>query len=150
MKIDLTDPKFMSSIVGRNWYYCFNADCPRTGECVRFLATKFKPKDVTCGCAIYPDATLDGPCKHFCRVIVVKTAWGLSHLYDDVKHKDAHIMKYAVMNAMGSRTSYYRINRGEKHLFPEGQEAVKQVFADYGYGEPRYDYYGEEISFKYD
>lgn len=150
MKVDLTDPKFINSIVGRNWYYCFNAECPRTAECIRFIATKFKPKDVTSGCAIYPDAILDGPCKHFCRVCIVKTAWGLSQFYDEVKHKDTALIKSAVMNAMSSRTSYYRVNRGEKHLSPEEQEAVKQVFAAYGYGEPRYDHYGEEIGFKYD
>jgi len=150
MKIDLNDPQFINSIVGRNWYYCFNADCPRTAECIHFIATKFKPKNVTCGHAIYPDANLDGPCQHFCRVCIVKTAWGLSHLYDEVKHVDARRMKYAVMSAMSSRTSYYRVHRGEKHLSPEEQKAVKQVFASYGYGEPQYDYYAEEIGFEHD
>ena len=44
----------------------------------------------------------------------------------------------------------YRVHRGEKHLTPEMQEQVKKVFAEYGYGEPAYDHYAEEIGFIYE
>ena len=46
--------------------------------------------------------------------------------------------------------TYYRVHRGEKHLTPEMQEQVKKVFAEYGYGEPAYDHYAEEIGFVYE
>lgn len=47
---------------------------------------------------------------------------------------------------------YYLLSctSGEKHLTPEMQEQVKKVFAEYGYGEPAYDHYAEEIGFVYE
>ena len=59
MKLNLNDPKFVNSLVNYSWMYCFNADCPRTAECIRFISAKFKPDDVTAGNAVFPDAALD-------------------------------------------------------------------------------------------
>ena len=86
---------------------------------------------------------------HAC-VYQFKAAWGFSHLYDQVKHVEMQTIKYRVMDVLGNRTTYYRVHRGEKHLTPEMQEQVKQVFAEYGYGEPAYDHYAEEIGFIYE
>lgn len=58
MKLNLNDPKFVNSLVNYSWMYCFNADCPRTAECIRFISAKFKPDDVTAGNAVFPDANL--------------------------------------------------------------------------------------------
>lgn len=84
------------------------------------------------------------------RVYQFKAAWGFSHLYDQVKHVEMQTIKYRVMDVLGNRTTYYRVHRGEKHLTPEMQEQVKKVFAEYGYGEPAYDHYAEEIGFVYE
>lgn len=151
MQIDLTDRDFVNSLVDNNygWQYCFNEECPRTEECIRFISSKFKPDNVTIGGAVYPDACLHGPCEHFMRVRQYKAAWGLSQFYDNVKHRDAKTIKYRVMDAMGSRTSYYRVHRGEKRLTPEEQEAVNKIFAQFGYEAPQYDHYSLEIGFVY-
>lgn len=133
MKLNLNDPEFIKSLVDYYWMYCFNADCPRAAECIRFISAKFKPDDVTAGNAVYPDANLHASCSHFMRVYQFKAAWGFSHLYDQVKHVEMQTIKYRVMDVLGNRTSYYRVHRGEKHLTPEMQEQVKQVFAEYGY-----------------
>ena len=69
---------------------------------------------------------------------------------DQVKHVEMQTIKYRVMDVLGNRTTYYRVHRGEKHLTPEMQEQVKKVFAEYGYGEPAYDHYAEEIGFVYE
>ena len=82
MKLNLNDPEFIKSLVDYHWMYCFNADCPRAAECIRFISAKFKPDDVTAGNAVYPDANLHASCSHFMRVYQFKAAWGLSHLYD--------------------------------------------------------------------
>lgn len=150
MKLNLNDPKFVNSLVNYSWMYCFNADCPRTAECIRFISVKFKPDDVTAGNAVFPDANLHGPCTHFKRVRQFKAAWGLTHLYDQVRHSDVHTLKFAVMDIVGNRTTYYRVHRGERHLTPEQQEQVKQLFAKYGYEEPTYDHYAQEIGFVYE
>lgn len=150
MELNLNDPAFIKSLVDYHWMYCFNADCPRAAECIRFISAKFKPDDVTAGNAVYPDANLHASCSHFMRVHQFKAAWGFSHLYDQVKHVEMQTIKYRVMDVLGNRTTYYRVHRGEKHLTPEMQEQVKKVFAEYGYGEPAYDHYAEEIGFVYE
>lgn len=150
MKLNLNDPKFINSLVDYHWMYCFNAECPRTAECIRFISAKFKPADVTSGNAVYPDASLHGPCTNFMRVRQFKATWGFTHLYDQVKHSDVQVIKFRVMDIVGNRTTYYRVHRGEKHLTPEQQEQVKNLFASYGYGEPTYDHYAEEIGFTYE
>lgn len=94
--------------------------------------------------------TSHGPCTHFKRVRQFKAAWGLTHLYDQVRHSDVHTLKFAVMDIVGNRTTYYRVHRGERHLTPEQQEQVKQLFAKYGYEEPTYDHYAQEIGFVYE
>ena len=68
----------------------------------------------------------------------------------EVKHVEMQTIKYRIMDVLGNRTTYYRVHRGEKHLTPEMQEQVKKVFAEYGYGEPAYDHYAEEIGFVYE
>lgn len=37
MKLNLNDPKFINSLVDYHWMYCFNAECPRAAECIRFI-----------------------------------------------------------------------------------------------------------------
>jgi len=147
MQINLTNETFVNSLIYSGWEYCFNAGCPRTAECFRFISAKFKPEGQTSGGAVYPDAYLHGSCKHFVRVRSYKAAWGLSGFYDNVKHRDVQGIKSRVMGAMGSRTSYYRVNRGEKHLSPEEQDAVSKIFAEYGYEAPVYDHYATEFGF---
>lgn len=71
MELNLNDPAFIKSLVDYHWMYCFNADCPRAAECIRFISAKFKPDDVTAGNAVYPDANLHASCsqKNFAATI---------------------------------------------------------------------------------
>ena len=59
-------------------------------------------------------------------------------------------MTAALGNLYGCIGLQILLHRGEKHLTPEMQEQVKKVFAEYGYGEPTYDHYAEEIGFVYE
>ncbi len=149
MKVDLENSEFVNSFVDRSWTYCFNAECPRSAECIRYISSRFKPQGVTIGNAVYPDACQHGECQHFMRVMVVKTAWGMSALYDQVKHCHAQMLKYKVMSVLGGKTAYYRVHRGEKHLSPDKQQEVNALFAQYGYPAPQFDHYKEEIDFAY-
>lgn len=102
------------------------------------------------GRAVFPDANLHGPCKHFMRVRVFQAAWGFSRLFDQVKHREVQPIKSAIMDVAGSRTSYYRVNHGDKHFSPEEQDAVTKIFKQYGYEAPTYDHYAAEIGFAYE
>lgn len=147
MELQLEDPDFVNSIIYPGWYYCFNAECPRTAECICYISSRFLPEDKDYGNAIYPRALRDGKCRHFMRARVEQRAWGMTHLYDNVKHKDAISLKYRMMGLLGGRSKYYRYNRGEVHLTPELQQEVNQLFAEWGYQPPRFDHYQNEVGF---
>lgn len=147
MELKLDDSEFVNSILYPSWSYCFNAECPRSKECICFISSKFIPADKEWGNAIYPNACHDGKCRHFLRARIVKAAWGMKGLYDQVKHRDAAILISRAKGLLGGHTAYYRYFRGEMHLSPEQQEMVNQLFAEYGYAAPRFDHYQEEVDF---
>ena len=150
MGINLNDPDFVRGLITYDWTYCFNAECPRTAECIRFISSKYKPEGDTMGKAVFPDANLHGPCKHFMRVRLYRAAWGVNRIFDQVKHRDVPNIKGAIMDALGSRTSSYRVYRGEKHLSPEEQDVVAKIFKQHGYEAPTYDHYASEIGFAFE
>ena len=147
MELKLDDPDFVNSIIYHGWYYCFNAECPRSAECICYISSRFIPEGKEYGNAIYPNALRDGKCKHFMRARVEMTAWGMTHLYDNVQLKDADNLKYKMISLLGGRTKYYRYHRGEVHLTPELQQEANQLFAQYGYQPPRFDHYQNEVGF---
>ena len=64
---------------------------------------------------------------------IVRKAYGISRLFDNVTKKDLVTMRNAVMNIIGSRTGYYRVFRGEKYLTEEQQKEIKNYFESKGY-----------------
>lgn len=147
MELRLDDPEFVNSILYPSWCYCFNAECPRTAECICYISSRFLPEGKEWGNAIFPTALRDGKCSHFKRARIMMAAWGMKGLYDNVKHKDAANLRCRVMGILGGKTNYYRVYRGEMHVSPEKQQEVNRVFAEYGYQPPRFDHYKEEVGF---
>lgn len=147
MKLELNDEKFVNSIVYYEMAYCFNDKCSAASTCFRRIAAKFKKKDKKVGNAIFPDALQDGKCDFFIRPRITKAAWGFTHLYDEVTHKDVACVKSRVMSMLGGKTSYYRYHRGEKLVTIELQEEIAQLFESKGYGKPTFDHYKETVDF---
>ncbi len=147
MTLNLSDEKFVNSLVNYDMAYCFNHACPKAGTCFRYLAAKFKPSNKTSGHAIYPDALQDGGCNHFIRPRIIKAAWGFNSLYNTVNHQDVANMRCKVMGVLGGKTSYYRYHRGEKLVTPELQEAIQKEFEARGYASPSFDHYKETVDF---
>lgn len=144
---ELIERAFEENGVPYQWAYCFNEQCPRHDDCAAYLSSKFLKESPDYGNAIYPNACRDGACRHFKRARVVRTAWGFSHLFDNVKKKDAERLKTRLMNYFGNRSYYYRYKRGDYHLSPAQQEWISNLFKRYGYDEVNFQYYKNEIDF---
>lgn len=55
-----------SSNIPHNWIYCFNTDCKRREECLRYRATVALGESRIWGNAVYPHALRpDGECAQF-------------------------------------------------------------------------------------
>lgn len=108
---DLVRLLFAKGDEGFSWKYCFNEQCPLANECARQLSVVYKNADKTDGYAVFPDAYKNGKCEHFMQIHLVKMAYGLEKMLDELKKKDVKVFKSSMISYFGSRTSYYRWGR---------------------------------------
>ena len=116
---------------------CFLKDCPLAMKCLRFISsqelTDDKPfikivnpslqKDLTNGCPCYrPNEK-------------VKVAYGISHIYDNVPYSKMKKIKLKIQGKL-NKTTYYRIFRKERPLWPKDQQIFQEVFSSFDITEP--------------
>ncbi len=117
----------------KSWYNCFNSACPKAGECMHFMTGKNVPADVTLGNAIYPNACKNGECRFFKQIRMMRGAYGFNTMLNDLKRKDEELLRGMITDYLGSNTTYYKFNRGEKLLTPEQHEWILALFRQYVY-----------------
>jgi len=125
--------KFYFRDVPIDYQLCFNGQCPRRDDCIRFLAGQHVPAAVMSGPAVYPNALTDGICPYFKKTRVIHGAWGFRKLYKDVEKADAQVLKAKVINFLGGPVASYGYMHGEKLLTPEQQEQIQGFFNELGY-----------------
>lgn len=134
------------SPIPSSWLYCFNANCPRKDDCVRYRSTCAIQKGQTTGYTVYPTALRqDATCPHFKQLQMIHTAWGFGTMFDEVKAKDAPLLRSLIKHYLGGNGSYYNYHHGRRHLSPEQQEWIKQLFKRFGYTDAEFDFSQEEI-----
>lgn len=142
---ELLDAAVANGIFNGAWTYCFNSQCDRHAECARFLSTTLLPKETDWGYAIFPNACQGGKCRHFLQLHKVQLAWGFSNTFDNVRTVDVDKLRWKMWGLLGSRTSYYRYNSGERKLLPKQQAAISRLFASFGYDTVVYDHVQESV-----
>lgn len=115
------------------WKLCFNEPCPMKETCMRYFAGQHLPADKTTGPAVYPNALQKGKCKLFVEKRIIRSAWGFSKLFLDVKRVDDTPIRREIQEYLGSRTTYYRYMNGVLTLTPEQQNDIFDIFRAYGY-----------------
>lgn len=118
--------------------HCFNARCPRAGECLRQLAarhvTAVRPTLQVVNPAVWAD------CPLFMPIRPIRVAWGVRNCIDRMPHKEAEGMN-AWLNRTYSRMGHSRIVRHIKPLMPADQKLVLEAFRRFGVtGEDVFDY----------
>ena len=140
---------FDFSEVPAGWQLCFNRDGPRCEGCLRFVAGRHVPADRDWGPAVYPTALGgDGHCRWFRTAESQQAAWGFAHAFDFVRRFDFKPMRYRITALLGSKGVYYDYRNGLRPLMPDQQEAIAQVFADFGYEPPHYERYGPSLDYR--
>ena len=115
------------------WALCFNDACPMHDTCMRHFAGRHIPTDRAEGPAVYPAALQKGKCKLFVEKRIIRSAWGFSKLFLDVKRVDDTPIRREIQEYLGSRTTYYRYMNGVLTLTPEQQNDIFDIFRAYGY-----------------
>lgn len=132
------------------WTVCSGAECPRAGECLRYLAFQSLPKEQLTAQCVLPWAQKDGECKYFTVKDKVVMARGFTGLMSRLKSRDArHDFRIALSDYLGSKGSYDRYKKGERWLTPAQQEWILAFLRPYGFEEAKpFDEYKETYFFK--
>jgi hypothetical protein len=126
---------FSFNDVPEGFHLCFNKECDKHDDCIRFLAGQHLPAVVMGGPCVYPNAWKDGFCPYFKQTRVFHGAWGLRNLFKEIPQKDARILKAKVINYLGGPVAAFKYQHGDEVLTPEQQQAIKDMFVEMGYTE---------------
>lgn len=128
---------------------CFCDECPRSGECIRHAVGLSVPPKPRIGSSVYPKSWQGGDCPYFYPIRLIREAWGFAPLFAKVFTPDAHPLRMKIVNYLGSETSYFRHNRGERTLTPEQQADILHFFTERGYelSTLRFEHYRETFDF---
>ncbi len=128
---------------------CFNASCPRTNYCLRYVAGTQLPETKHYALSVLPRTLrANGECSMFKENAPIKGAYGFNTLFSNVRKKDVSFLREKVIECLGSQSGYYRYNKGTRLLLPVQQEKILQLFREHGYQENlRFDHYCETYDF---
>ena len=113
---------------------CFNSACPQHDNCLRYLVGQRRQPEKAL--AILPPAWAGGvPCSYYRPNRRIRLAWGFAPLFYDVRQRDCARIRRELIRLVGSRSAYYRLNKGDVLMEPELQEKVRNVLRRNGYTE---------------
>lgn len=125
--------KFSYKDVPQGYFLCFNTECPKHSDCIRFLAGQHVPPVVMGGPAVYPNAFKGDVCPYYKKIRVIHGAWGFRNLYKDVDSADIKVIRPKVINYLGGPVACYGYMHGDQLLTPEQQETIYGFFKEMGY-----------------
>ena len=128
---------------------CFLADCPKHGECLRYMAGEHLPPKSKWGPAIYPTIERDeNGCRFFKTSQPKHMAWGFDTLFRDVLTRNAADLRAAIKEYLGGNGTYYRYKNGDRLLTPEQQKWIIDLFKKAGYSKNlEFDHYADVYDF---
>lgn len=135
--------------VPKGYQLCFNKECPKKDECLRFMVGCAIPDDRDWGPAIYPNIKIgEEGCRLFATGEPQRMAWGFETLFEEVKSKHERGLRLAMYQYLNGSSNYYRYHHGEKLLNAEQQQWIIQLFQRTGYTENlKFDHYTHVFDF---
>lgn len=114
--------------------HCTGKHCDKANECLHHTAHKMLASNTQESYTVANPAVITGaqPCPLFMPDRKERYAWGISHIYDNVRVADLRHAKYEVMACLGS-SSYYRVKQQRRTITEEEQQNIRQAFTNMGY-----------------
>lgn len=129
----------------RDYVVCWHVGCPMADDCLRRLAAEHLPESKTVAKSVNLRAVnpATGHC-HLRRPIRwVRNAYGMRHIYDDVRTGDKERLYHTIWSKLGN-SMYYRYRNGQRPISPELQAWIESAFRQLGYTNPvRFDRYSD-------
>lgn len=114
--------------------HCAGTHCERAGECLRHTAHTMLAESKRETYTVVNPAVITGaqPCPLFEPDRKKRFAWGISHIYDNVRTADLTRARYEVMACFCSGV-YYKVKQQRRAITEEEQEMVRLAFTEMGY-----------------
>lgn len=141
--------KFDYSMVPTGYAHCFNGNCLKAGQCLRYQITRYIPDALFFVPCINPAQTCpEGDCPGFMTDEPLINAYGMTHLLDKLLYAQARAIKEEILIHYG-KAYFYRLMRKERCFTPRDQQYVRKVFLHYGATEePAFDSY--QVGYQWD
>ena len=124
---------FDYSQVPSYFVHCFNAQCPRAGECLRQLAgrhvTALHPVVQAVSPAVWESE--DRACAYFHPIRRVRMAWGMRQAIARLPYREGQRV-VRKLNQMFTKATLNRISHHQRPLSPDEQRVIESLFAEYG------------------
>jgi len=125
--------KYDFSQIPVGWRYCFNGDCKKCGECLRYQTGLEIPADCVSGQAVFPTALKDGQCTFFRKDEKVTLATGFLVPSHPMMNEMYLRMRHQLTRYLGGNGTYYLYRNGKKWLSPKQQADIRDIFLKAGY-----------------
>lgn len=114
--------------------HCAGSHCEKAAHCMRHLAYEQLADSKRDRFTLANPAVITGaqPCPLYEPDRKERFAWGISHIYDNVRASDLRGVRLKVMSCFGSST-YYQVKRMCRAITEEEQQLVRQSFDEMGY-----------------
>ena len=121
----------------KGYTVCYHTACPNAGRCLRQLAALHTSGDHSVVTAVNLAHVMgkENQCPLFRPYQVVRMAYGMKHIYDQLPAIVKPKVKASVEAAFG-HTEYYRYYNQKKPLTPWHQEVIQERFKRHGIQEP--------------
>ena len=135
-------------IVPASYVCCFNDQCPRCHQCLRWMVGQSNQANGTISTVVLPTVLKLKQCPEYRSAEQVTMAWGFSKLFDDVKSKHETPLRDAMKRYLGGNGTYSRYKLGRRLLTPEQQAHIIGLFRAKGYTEGlQFDHYVTTYNF---
>lgn len=123
-------------MIPQNYPICFRTSCTKSSQCLRHQLVAQLPDGTTTGPAVYPTCPDGEDCPHYRPCRTIRMAYGFESIYTPVRHVDYTAMRRQLIRLLHGNGQYYLYKHGQKPLTPEQQQAINDLFAQYGYDTP--------------
>lgn len=137
-------------LLDADFLHCHYEACSLSATCARYAASTLlreRRQDRYEVVNHYAIAQLS-TCPYFLADEKLRYAWGISRIFDELKHSDVQTAKYRVVTYLGQAT-YYHVKRHLRVLTPENQSQIRDIITSLGYDGSRIEFDRYEEAYPY-
>ena len=133
----MENKKTLFSKKSETYMCCFNSQCPRHADCLRWEVGQYFDPQMHVVRSISPryEKAADGTCSFFRDRQPQLMPLGMKGFYYDMPAHTARFIKNTLISRYG-RTIYYQYHRGDRPVTPDFRQVVESLCQEAGWTQP--------------